>query len=179
MDITVDFPEYQKASQRLQTSKVYVPIENRTMIKKRRVFIQQCLVFASGILSTPLARAVWPAEKFAELKFPDSLAHFADGQPATPSDQIHLKLPQIAENGSVVPISVDSTLDNVDRIAILVEKNFVPLVAQFDLSPDCAPFVSARIKMAETCNVIALVKSNGQYYSAQQLVKVTIGGCGG
>ncbi|MGR8932949.1 MAG: thiosulfate oxidation carrier protein SoxY [Gammaproteobacteria bacterium] len=149
------------------------------MIKTRRIFLQQCLAFAAGILSTPLARAVWPAEKFAELKFPESLARYLDGQPVTPSEQIQLKLPQIAENGAVVPISVDSALDNVESIAILVEKNFVPLVAQFDLSPDCAAFVSARIKMAETGNVVVLVKAGGRYYSAQQLVKVTIGGCGG
>lgn len=149
------------------------------MFETRRTFLKTCVALLGGTLFAPLVRAAWPAEKFAALKFTESLARYVDGQPVTPSEQIHLKLPQIAENGAVVPVSVESTLDNVESIAILVEKNFVPLVAQFDLSSGCAPFVSARIKMAETCNVIALVKAGGRYYSAQQLVKVTIGGCGG
>lgn len=147
---------------------------------KRRTFLQQCLAFAAGMTLAPFARAAsWPAEKFAALKFAESLTRFVDNQPIAPSGQILLKLPQIAENGAVVPVSVESTLDNVESIAILVEKNFVPLVAQFDLLPGCAAFVSARIKMAETCDVIAVVKAGGHYYSARQMVKVTIGGCGG
>jgi sulfur-oxidizing protein SoxY len=49
----------------------------------------------------------------------------------------------------------------------------------FDLSPDVEPFVSARVKMNETCAVIAIAKAEDKFYQAQQIVKVTIGGCGG
>jgi sulfur-oxidizing protein SoxY len=154
-------------------------VEKQKMPDTRRTFLKTCLALLGGIFFASRARAAWPAEKFAPLKFTESLARLLDGQIPTPSDKIDLKLPQIAENGAVVPISVSSTLDNVESIAILVEKNFVPLVAQFDLSPECAAFVSARIKMAETCDVIAVVKAGGRYYRARQLVKVTIGGCGG
>jgi sulfur-oxidizing protein SoxY len=158
---------------------ISIHAENHAMLDTRRTFLKICLALFGGIFFTPSARAAWPAEKFAPLKFPESLTRLLDGQTPELSDKIELKLPQIAENGAVVPISVSTALDNVASIAILVEKNVVPLVAQFDLSPECAPFVSARIKMAETCDVIAVVKAGGRYYSARQLVKVTIGGCGG
>jgi sulfur-oxidizing protein SoxY len=33
--------------------------------------------------------------------------------------------------------------------------------------------------MSETSNIVAVVKAGGKLYSAQKMVKVTIGGCGG
>jgi len=33
--------------------------------------------------------------------------------------------------------------------------------------------------MAETSNIIALVKADGKFYAATKEIKVTLGGCGG
>jgi sulfur-oxidizing protein SoxY len=41
------------------------------------------------------------------------------------------------------------------------------------------PDVSTRIKMGQTSNVVALVKSDGKYFMAAKEIKVTLGGCGG
>ena len=41
------------------------------------------------------------------------------------------------------------------------------------------PYVSTRIKMAKTGDIIAVVKADGKLHSATKEVKVTIGGCGG
>jgi len=41
------------------------------------------------------------------------------------------------------------------------------------------PHVANRLKMAKTCNVIAIVESEGKLFSATKEVKVTVGGCGG
>ena len=35
------------------------------------------------------------------------------------------------------------------------------------------------MKMAETCNVYALVNAGGKFYYAVKEIKVTLGGCGG
>ena len=40
-------------------------------------------------------------------------------------------------------------------------------------------YFSARMKMAQTSDVVAVVKSGGKLYSARQNIKVTVGGCGG
>jgi sulfur-oxidizing protein SoxY len=64
-------------------------------------------------------------------------------------------------------------------LALLVEKNPNTLSASFTLSPDTEPFVTTRVKMGQSSNVIALVKSDGKFHMAQKEIKVTLGGCGG
>ena len=95
------------------------------------------------------------------------------------SDQITLKVPDIAENGAVVPVTISTTLADVESISIMVENNPTPLVAMFELSPQSIPDVSVRMKMGESSVVRTVVKAGGKLYSASKEVKVTIGGCGG
>ena len=95
------------------------------------------------------------------------------------SDQITLKVPDIAENGAVVPVTISTTLADVESISIMVENNPTPLVAMFELSPQSVPDVSVRMKMGESSVVRTVVKAGGKLYSASKEVKVTIGGCGG
>ena len=99
--------------------------------------------------------------------------------PITESDQITLKVPDIAENGAVVPVTVSTGLTDVESISVLVENNPTPLVAMFELSPQSVPEISVRIKMGESSKVQTVVKAGGKLYSASKEVKVTIGGCGG
>ncbi len=88
------------------------------------------------------------------------------------------RLPRVAENGAVVPITVFSSINNISKISILVEKNPHPLIAEFYLSPHVIAHVSARIKMAKTSKVIAIVEADGKLYRKKQRVKVVKGGCG-
>jgi len=97
----------------------------------------------------------------------------------SPSDAIKLKAPDIAENGAVVPVTVSSTISNVDAISIIASANVAPLTSTYQLTSNSEAFVSTRIKMAKTAEVIAVVKADGKLYSATKEVKVTIGGCGG
>jgi sulfur-oxidizing protein SoxY len=92
---------------------------------------------------------------------------------------IRLTVPEIAENGAVVPVTVISDLPDTERIHILVEKNPNVLAANFFFPEGTDSFVTTRVKMRETSNVIALVRANGQFYRVQREVKVTAGGCGG
>jgi sulfur-oxidizing protein SoxY len=92
---------------------------------------------------------------------------------------IHLTVPEIAENGAVVPVTVVSDLPDTERIHILVEKNPNVLAANFIFPAGTESFVTSRVKMKETSMVIALVRANGQFYRVQKEVKVTAGGCGG
>ena len=95
------------------------------------------------------------------------------------SDAVKLKAPDIAENGAVVPVTVSSTMDNVDAISIVAEANATALTSTYQLPAGTEAFVSTRIKMGKTSNVIAVVKADGKLYSSTKEVKVTIGGCGG
>jgi len=67
----------------------------------------------------------------------------------------------------------------VESISIVVEHNPRPLAASFEIPAGTLPNVSSRIKMGETSDVIAVVKTDTGIYSTSKQVKVTIGGCGG
>jgi len=95
------------------------------------------------------------------------------------SAQVQITAPDIAENGAVVQITVESGIARTQAIAILIEKNPNTLSANFDIPDGTDPFVTTRVKMAETSNVYALVKADGKYFHAVKEIKVTLGGCGG
>jgi sulfur-oxidizing protein SoxY len=152
----------------------------------RRSFLRKSLVFSAYSLASTLGLfaplkvfAQWQAENFKQGPFEESLKQLFKNQPISESKDIEIKIPLIAENGAVVPITVSSSLPDIRTISIFVAKNPVPLAARFELSPALDPFVSARLKMAETSEVIAVAETDAGLYSARQLVKVTIGGCGG
>ncbi len=145
----------------------------------RRVFLSGA-VAVSALLALPRALlAAFPAKAFDAKDADEALTELLGSAEHTPSDQITLTAPDIAENGAVVPISVATTIAGAEAISVLVEQNPQPLVASFDLTPGVAADVSTRIKMGKTSNVIAVVKANGKLYSTSKEVKVTIGGCGG
>jgi sulfur-oxidizing protein SoxY len=147
---------------------------------KRRVLLQASAVM--GLLAAAprlLFAAAWPREAFGASSAEAALASLLGGQSLQASDQIDLQAPEIAENGAVVPISVNTTLDQVESISIVVEKNPRPLAASFEIPQGTLPDVAARIKMGETSDVIAVVKTANGTFSTRRTVKVTIGGCGG
>ena len=79
----------------------------------------------------------------------------------------------------MVPVSATTTLTDVTSIAFFVSENPNALAARYQIPQGTAPSVANRLKMAKTCNVIAIVESGGKLYSATKEVKVTVGGCGG
>jgi len=97
---------------------------------------------------------------------------------AEPASQIVLIAPDMAENGAVVQIEVESRILGTEAIAILAEQNPTPLVANFMFANGAEPYVVTRIKMAETAEVKAIVKARGRYYSVSKKVQVASGGCG-
>jgi len=120
----------------------------------------------------------WPKKAFNTPGVDATIAELY-GMEATESDKISMDLPTIAQNGAVVPVTVESTLPNITGIALLVAKNPNALAAYFEVPDGALPFVSNRLKMAETTDVVAVVISDGKAYKATKNVKVTVGGCGG
>ena len=100
--------------------------------------------------------------------------------------RIKLDLPQIAENGLVVPVGIDvespmTDADYVKAVHIFADGNPLPGVISYRFTPECGKAsASARMRLAKTQNIVAVAEmSNGQLFTARQEVKVTIGGCGG
>lgn len=134
---------------------------------------------AAGMLQPGTAVAAdWNQKAFTSKSLKDAFdALGASGH--ADSAGVVLIAPEIAENGAVVPIGVESDLPGTESIAILVANNPTPLAASFTIPAGTAADVSTRVKMAKTSDVYALVKAQGKYYMSKKQVKITIGGCGG
>ncbi len=150
------------------------------MTDNRRAFIKKSVALSGYsliALASPEASAEWLAETTTTDILQQTLKRLFKDQEIIESDQIDIQIPKTAENGASVPITVTSSLNNVEGISILIEKNPIPLVAKFELSPDLAPFVSTRLKIAETSAVAVIVETNEGFYTASKKVMVTLGGC--
>jgi sulfur-oxidizing protein SoxY len=120
----------------------------------------------------------YPEDAFKQKSDADAIKALY-GKTAEASDKVKLDAPEIAENGAVVPIAVTTTLADVTSISFLVSENPNALAASYIIPAGTMPAIANRLKMAKTCNVIAIVESGGKLYSAAKEVKVTVGGCGG
>lgn len=94
------------------------------------------------------------------------------------SKQIFITAPDRAEIGAIVQVEVTSNIANTEAIAIFVEKNPTPLIANFMFSHGAEAFVITRIKMAETSDIKVVVKAGSQYFTNAKNVVVLENGCG-
>jgi sulfur-oxidizing protein SoxY len=149
----------------------------RAFIKKSVAFSGYSLIATSGLLASSEVNAEWLTETTSTDILQQTLKRLFKDQKIIESDKIDIQIPKIAENGAAVPITVTSSLKNVESIAILIEKNPIPLAAKFELSPNLVPFVSARLKITESSAVAVIVETNEGFYTASKKVIVTPGGC--
>jgi sulfur-oxidizing protein SoxY len=152
----------------------------KKMNKQRRSVVQITaligLMVSTGLISQSQAQD-WNKAAF-DGKSLDDVMKALGASGFEKSNAITLNAPDIAENGAVVPVGVVTSL-KATQIAILVEKNPSALAAQFFFPEGAQPFVTTRVKMAQSSNVYGLVKADGKWYVASKEVKVTLGGCGG
>jgi sulfur-oxidizing protein SoxY len=145
---------------------------------QRRNFLQLVLGTAATLLLVPVSAlaAVWNKAAFGSATVPGALQGL-EIPSETPSADIEIIAPDRAENGAVVQVEVRSRVPNTEAIAILAEKNPTPLIANFMFSNGAEPFVITRIKMAETCDIRAIVKVGDRYFKASRRVEVLENGC--
>jgi sulfur-oxidizing protein SoxY len=115
----------------------------------------------------------------------EAIKKFTGGK--TPAQgKVKLDLPEIAENGNTVPmtISVESPMteqSHVTDVMVLATENPRSGVATFHFSPASGVAeANTRIRLANSQDIIAIAKMNdGSFFMTSKTVKVTIGGCGG
>ncbi|MBV8752765.1 MAG: thiosulfate oxidation carrier protein SoxY [Hyphomicrobiales bacterium] len=115
----------------------------------------------------------------------EAIGKFTGGKAAEPGP-ITIDLPEIAENGTAVPltVTVESPMTASDRITdvlVVADGNPNPRVATFRFTPMSGRAeVATRIRLNATENVIVVARTgDGRFFTARKEVKVTIGGCGG
>ena len=108
------------------------------------------------------------------------------GDKAMAEGKIKLDVPEIAENGLVVPVNVEvespmTEADYVKAVHIYADGNPQPGIVSYSFTPACGKASAAtRMRLAQTQNIVCVAEmSNGSLHMAKANVKVTIGGCGG
>ncbi len=146
---------------------------------QRRLFLKSAMA-GSAVATAVGAGLLTPSMVFASTKEFKAKSDAATASiAAAGKGSFKFKAPKIAENGAVVPVTVDaSKMEGVTNISISVTKNGTPLAASFNMA-GAQGYVSTRIKMGTTSPVVALVTAGGATTQMSQDVKVTIGGCGG
>jgi sulfur-oxidizing protein SoxY len=146
---------------------------------------RQALTIGAGALALAVSGGATSPALAAKNDSEELIKKFTGGKTAT-EGRVRLDLPEIAENGNTVPmtVSVESPMTEqsyVSDVLIVSDGNPRGGVATFHFSPASGVAeANVRIRLAETQNVVAVAKMNdGSFFMASKPVKVTIGGCGG
>jgi len=112
-----------------------------------------------------------------------AVAAFTKGLAVKPG-RVTIDIPPLVENGNSVPltISVDSPmteLDHVNAIAVFAEKNPLPNVVTFALTPRSGKaVVSTRIRLGDSQILLVIAQlSDGSFWSQKAELIVTLPAC--
>jgi len=107
------------------------------------------------------------------------------GDKSFEEDRIRLQVPSIAENGTVVPITIEvespmTPEDHVLALHLFALDNPVPHVSSYMFTPaNGKAAVSTRIRLAKSQDILAIAEmSDRTIHAAKTSVKIMIGGCG-
>jgi sulfur-oxidizing protein SoxY len=152
--------------------------EAMTRVFNRR----ETLALGAGLVA---AAALGARPALAKNDADEAIKKFTGGK--TPvQGKVKLDLPEIAENGNTVPmtVTVESPMteqSHVTDVMVVANENPRSGVVTFHFSPASGVAeANTRIRLAATQDVTAVAKMNdGSFFMASKQVKVTIGGCGG
>jgi len=149
-----------------------------TSLSRRQVF---------GLGAAAFATITWGATRPAHAAndSADLIKAFTGGK--TPTEgKVKLDLPEIAENGNTVPmtVSVESPMtpqSYVAEVLVVGDGNPRAGMATFHFTPASGVAeANTRVRLATTQTITAIAKMNdGSFFVTAKQVKVTIGGCGG
>lgn len=150
----------------------------------RRLFLKGSLsasvvgiAVSAGLFTAKQVYAALPESALKAKTVAEAINAVFGSEQTTETDQITISSPAVAENGATVPVTVETTLTNVQTIAILSSKNAAPLTQTTDFHPGVRGYLSTRIKVGQSGDLIAVIKADGKLFSASKPVKVTVGGC--
>ena len=143
---------------------------------QRRDFLLGLATFIA-LIPVKVFAALWNKAAFESVQLKDAAKHL-NINTEIPSADVQITAPDRAENGAIVQVEVKSNIANTEAIAIFVEKNPTPLIANFMFSNGAEPFVITRIKMAETADIKVVAKVGNQYFTNAKNVVVLENGCG-
>jgi len=143
---------------------------------QRRDFLLGLATFIA-LMPVKVFAALWNKAAFESVQLKVA-SKYLNVNAEIPSADIQIIAPDRAENGAIVQVEVKSNIADTEAIAIFVEKNPTPLIANFIFSNGAEPYVVTRIKMAETSDIKVVIKTGDQYFTNAKNVVVLENGCG-
>lgn len=152
--------------------------QRRLFLKTSLSATQLGLAVAAGLLIPSSICASWPVKAFDSKTVSDAVVNLFGNTQIKSTDKILINAPEFAENGAMVPISIETNLSKIDSLSLLVSKNDTPLASSYEFYDDMEGFISTRLKFKESADIIVIAKINGEILSTSKAIKVSIGGCG-
>jgi len=154
-------------------------VRSEGSLRRRQLLLAASAWTAAGAAgAAQVASAAQPPDlelAFSARTFSEAIVALGGMPPV--STQITLDLPQVAEDGALVPISVSSQLGDTRDILILVDVNPQPVAACFSIPDGTEAYAATRIRLAQSGTVYIVVRTEQGLFSAARPIQVTVGGC--
>ena len=140
--------------------------QQRRLILKSSVSFASLAVLGSGaILSPRPAQAAWAREAFTAPRMAEALQLALGKDKGIRSNDIIIDAPSFIKEPSIVDVKISTAIPKVNAIAILVRENPLPLAAMYMLPEGTEPFVTTRLDIYATTEVVAVIRSGRKLYS--------------
>lgn len=135
-----------------------------------------------GLAGAGLLGIVIPQQAHAQAWRQVDVIRHSVGDANVLDNGLQLTLPLVAEDGSSVPLSINSeqlTGARVTRLEIFAPANPTPEVAVFEFGPEIKTVnLSTRIRLSDSQTVVAVAHTeDGRVVVAERPVRVTVSGC--
>ncbi len=161
-----------------------MPIEHyrqqpfHTMPPTRRSLLKSAIASitaATGLGQSPAYadRPNWSRMAFTLPELEEATEYSLGSHRGIKTDDVYLDIPDYIKSPGVVELSVSTSLPLVDAMALLVRANALPLAAVYKFPPDTEPFVTSRIDIFQSSEVIAVVRSAGKLFSNSRNVVIS------
>ena len=145
---------------------------------KRRTLLKASLGLGVGAVLLPgFAMSAYPSRAFLAKQIPDALREAFGTADIGESDKIEIEAPHIASDANMVPVRIRSGFENTESISLVVTANESPFTAHFK-TYQAQGFVSTRVRMADTSDLLVIVKADGILHTNKRSVRVSRKGCG-
>lgn len=151
----------------------------RLLLKRGLSASTVALVMAGGLTFPTRLLAHWPQEAFSARSVEDALLAIMGEAEMTKDVKVRFTKNKPAKkqsSGDSVTVEVDTDLEQIDRLAILVDSNPFPLAMSMEMTPAVQLPIKTRIKIAGNGHVIAVVRSGDKLYQVKKAVRVSVGG---
>lgn len=145
---------------------------------KRRTLLKASLrLGVTGMLFPGIAVGSYPSKAFLAKQIPDALREAFGTADISESGKIEIEAPHIASDANMVPVRIKSGFADTESISLVVTGNESPFTAYFKLY-QAQSFVSTRIRMTDTGDLLVIVKADGVLHTNKRPVRVGRNSCG-